>query len=109
VTWGEADCSGGLSAKDALDLLLEATLATPRPSPSPTPFSGSCPPKGEDVFVPPPAGKNLPWGDVNCDSSINQADAIAILQEISKVPRPRPNCPSVGMPIRVGSYYLLPD
>jgi hypothetical protein len=67
---------------------------TPVPEPTSTP-SPSLPP----TSTPAPTHPPLPWGDVNCDESLNSIDALTLMRHIARLPVQQVEpCPTIGEP-----------
>ena len=79
---GDVDCTGAVSAADALAELRFVAGLPPQPA-------ASCPALG--------SGEPFPWGDVDCGGGVNSADALKTLRYIAGLPVDQLEpCPDVG-------------
>ena len=89
LIWGDIDCSGILTAIDALKLMLGSlSLLYDKPQ--------SCPSLGQEVVI----AADQRWGDINCSGAPNAIDAVDVLATLAGTPKtPDSGCPAVGDPI----------
>jgi uncharacterized delta-60 repeat protein len=90
---GDVDCSGGVSATDALALLRsQAGLPVQQEDP--------CPEIGEVVDI--EEASPHPWGDVDCSGGVSATDALALLRSQAGLPvQQEDSCPDIGEEILV--------
>jgi Tol biopolymer transport system component len=85
-TWGDFDCSGQITALDALHLLQsQLGLFTPL---------GICPPANIDTIV---GGQTHSWADYDCTSDVTPADVAPVLAYVADAPSAGA-CPALGQP-----------
>jgi Tol biopolymer transport system component len=93
LQWGDVNCSGGVDAVDALQLLRH-TVRLPVSQQEP------CPDIGDTVSV---DGTPRLWGDVDGDGEVNAVDALKILRYVVMLPvRQQPGTPPIGREVEVG-------
>jgi archaellum component FlaF (FlaF/FlaG flagellin family) len=93
LLWGDVNCSGGVDAVDALQLL-RYTVRLPVLQQEP------CPDIGDTVSV---DGTPRLWGDVDGDGEVNAVDALKILRYVVMLPvRQQPETPPIGREVEVG-------
>jgi hypothetical protein len=92
LLWGDVNCSGGVDAVDALQLL-RYTVRLPVLQQEP------CPDIGDTVSV---DGTPRLWGDVDGDGEVNAVDALKILRYVVMLPVQQPGAPPIGREVEVG-------
>jgi hypothetical protein len=92
LLWGDVNCSGGVDAVDALQLLRH-TVHLPVSQQEP------CPDIGDTVSV---DGTPRLWGDVDGDGEVNAVDALKILRYVVMLPVQRqPETPPIGTEVEI--------
>lgn len=91
-TWGDIDCSGIMTALDALKLIL-GFLELPYDRPQ------TCPEVLQDVII----SGGQAWGDVNCEDGVDVQDALDVLATVAGTPREIVGCPVIGEPVGVAT------
>jgi|GEM_PF-1585857 len=93
LLWGDVNCSGGVDAVDALQLL-RYTVRLPVLQQEP------CPDIGDTVSV---DGTPRLWGDVDGSGDVNAVDALKILRYVVMLPvQQQPETPPIGREVEVG-------
>jgi Tol biopolymer transport system component len=92
LPWGDVNCSGGVDAVDALQLLrYTVRLSVLQQEP--------CPDIGDTVSV---DGTPRLWGDVDGDGEVNAADALKILRHVAMLSvQHQPRTPPIGTEVEV--------
>jgi hypothetical protein len=100
LLWGDVNCSGGVDAVDALQLL-RYTVRLPVLQQEP------CPDIGDTVSV---DGTPRLWGDVDGDGEVNAVDALKILRYVVMLRvQQQPGTPPIGREVEVGEQRCDPS